>query len=262
MNIFDAQALLANAGLYSFGIDGAIGPKTLQAVRGVLGTTGTSWPDERRVIGAAQKLLNAMDFEAGSVDGFVGHNTDNALAAWRYFQIHGKREVVERTSLARATSGQIPHQNDVEAFYGTPGADIERQLAYAVLPFGMRLDWNLGETITRFRLHEKCIDPFYNALTEVYDQYGMSRMRALGIDRYAGGHMHRKMRGGSKWSMHAYGCAVDFFARPNGLRARCPQALFCGSDYKPFLDIMESHGWLPAVRLWGADAMHFQMARL
>lgn len=86
--------------------------------------------------------------------------------------------------------------------------------------------------------------------------------RDPGIDRYAGAYTHRKMRGGSKWSMHAFGCAIDFYAEPNGLRTRCPQALFCGTDYKDFLDIMEAHEWLPAIRLWGADAMHFQRARI
>jgi hypothetical protein len=86
--------------------------------------------------------------------------------------------------------------------------------------------------------------------------------RGTGIDRYAGAYTHRKMRGGSNWSMHAFGCAIDFYAEPNGLRTRCPQDLFCGSDYKDFLDIMEAHEWLPAIRLWGADAMHFQRARI
>jgi len=82
------------------------------------------------------------------------------------------------------------------------------------------------------------------------------------VDRFAGSYNPRKMRGGSQYSMHAYGCALDFYAAPNGLRMRCPDALFCGPQYKPFLDIMEKHGLLPAIRLWGADAMHFQMARL
>lgn len=156
----------------------------------------------------------------------------------------------------------LPRQSEVATYYGKPGLEIQSRLAMAVLPFALRLDWDVGITTQRFQLHKRCTGPFVAAMTEVFAHYGLTSMRALGIDRFAGGYVHRQMRGGTSWSMHAYGCAVDFYAGPNGLKVRCPDALFCKPDYKPFLDIMESHGWLPAIRLWGADAMHFQMARL
>lgn len=156
----------------------------------------------------------------------------------------------------------LPQQADVGTFYGRPGPTIEAQLTFAVLPFHLRLDWALDQTTRRVRLHKKCAPAFVAAMTEVWAAYGEQRFRALGIDRFAGAYAHRKMRGGKSWSMHAYGCAVDFYAAPNGLKVRCPDALFCKPEYKDFLDIMERHGWLPAIRLWGADAMHFQMARL
>jgi hypothetical protein len=156
----------------------------------------------------------------------------------------------------------IPRQREVRTFYGRPGPEIEAQLMYADLPFALRLDWELGQSVRRLRLHKKCAPAAVTALTAVRDHYGMAKMSELGIDRYAGGYNHRKMRGGKSWSMHAYGCAMDFYAAPNGLRTKCPDALFCKPEYKPFLDIMESHGWLPAIRLWGSDAMHFQMAKL
>jgi hypothetical protein len=156
----------------------------------------------------------------------------------------------------------IPLQRDVASYYGKPGAEIEGRLAMAVLPFRLRLDWDLAKSTNRVQLHQKCTAPFVAAMTEVFAHYGLPKMQELGIDRFAGGYVHRQMRGGSSWSMHAYGCAVDFYAGPNGLKVRCPDAVFCKPEYKRFLDIMESHGWLPAIRLWGADAMHFQMARL
>lgn len=156
----------------------------------------------------------------------------------------------------------IPRQSEVDKFYGRPGPEVEAQLGFAELPFDLRLDWDLAKTVRRVRLHKKCIPAFVAAMTEVHKHYGAQKMRELGIDRFAGAYNHRKMRGSSRWSMHAYGCAVDFYAAPNGLKVRCPDALFCKPEYKPFLDIMEKHGWLPAIRLWGADAMHFQMARL
>jgi hypothetical protein len=155
----------------------------------------------------------------------------------------------------------LPRQSECDTFYGRPGPEIESRLAYALLPFDLRLDWDLSTRIKRVRLHQKCTAPFVAAMVAVRAHYGPAQFSQLGIDRFAGGYNHRRMRGGSAWSMHAYGCAVDFYAGPNGLKTRCPQALFCGADYKPFLDIMQAHGWLPAIRLWGADAMHFQMAR-
>ena len=156
----------------------------------------------------------------------------------------------------------LPRQADCPTFYGKPGPEIEAQLVFAELPFHLRLDWDLGTTTRRVRLHKKCAPAFVAALSEVWSHYGETKFRDLGIDRFAGGYAHRVMRGGTKWSMHAYGCAVDFYAGPNGLKVRAPQALFSKPDYADFLDIMEKHGWLSALRLWGADAMHFQMARL
>lgn len=156
----------------------------------------------------------------------------------------------------------LPRQAEVGSFYGTPGLAIVKQLVMAELPFSLRLDWDLTKTTKRAQLHKKCAPAFVAAMIEVFAHFGLPEIKRLGIDRFAGGYNHRQMRGGTSWSMHAYGCAVDFYAGPNGLKVRCPDALFCRPEYKPFLDIMESHGWLPAIRLWGADAMHFQMARL
>lgn len=157
---------------------------------------------------------------------------------------------------------ELPRQSELDRFYGKPGPAIEAQLVFAELPFHLRLDWDLNAKVKRVRLHKKCAAAFVAAMVEVFAHYGEVEFRKLGIDRFAGGYNHRKMRGGTKWSLHAYGAAVDFYAAPNGLTVKCPDALFCKPEYKPFLDIMEKHGWLPAIRLWGADAMHFQMARL
>lgn len=259
----DVQALLAQAGLYGGGIDGIDGPKTRAGVKAALDGIGGDWSAKRREIGAGQTILNRLGFEAGSVDGYAGHNTNEALAAWKYDRAHGKREEVDRTPKGYGGgASSIPHQRDVGTYYGQPGDQIKSRLVRVELPFKLRIDFNLRQSTSRITVHERCAQQLENALISVQKEYGMERMNALGIDRYAGAYNHRKMRGGSKWSMHAYGCAIDFYAVPNGLRMQCPQALFCKPEYKAFLDIMEDHGWLPAIRLWGKDAMHFQMARL
>ena len=150
----------------------------------------------------------------------------------------------------------------MNSYYGVPGDAVRAQLVTLELPFSLRLDWNLRTSTNKIRVHRRAAPQLERALIAVRAHYGADGMRDLGIDRYAGAYTHRSMRSGSKWSMHAYGCAIDFYSEPNGLRTRCPQALFCGDAYQPFLDIMEANEWLPAIRLWGADAMHFQRARV
>lgn len=264
MKTTDIQTLLAAAGLYGGGIDGDAGPKTMAAVAKALGNTGGRWSQKRKLIGAGQKILNDAGFEAGKVDGYAGHNTGNAFAQWQYANVHGKREVVDRTPAAHylGKSSALPRQSDVSRFYGRPGDQIKGRLKTIELPFTLRIDYNLRQRTKKMTVHEKCAPSLLAAMIAVRAEYGEASMKALGLDRYAGGYNHRKMRGGTSYSMHAYGCAIDFYAQPNGLRMTCPQALFCGPDYVAFLDIMERHNWLPAIRLWGKDAMHFQQARL
>jgi hypothetical protein len=266
MNSTDVQMLLASAGYYRSAIDGDAGPLTMAAVAITernAGASSASWTKSRRLIAAGQRVLNAQGFEAGPVDGYAGHNTREALTAWRSAQA-GTSAAVEREPLPQQPgAGDIPTQSQCPVYYGQPGTDaLRNQLVYVTLPFDLRLDWALDQVTRRVRLHVKAAPSFEAAMLAVRDHYGLARMRELGIDRFAGGYVERRMRGGTSWSMHSYGCAVDFYAAPNALRTRCPQALFCGPDYAALLDIMQAHGWLPAIRLWGADAMHFQRARL
>lgn len=266
MNVHTVQLLMREANYYAGAIDGDDGPKTWAAVEITEKNAGDftqGWSRERRLVAAAQRVLNAMGYEAGAIDGYYGHNTREAET--QYFS--GKAAYVDRTPLPTAPKPRprIPSQAQCAAFYGDPEEGemwMQKHMTYAPAPAPLRLDWNLTQTTTRLRVHEKVAERLEQALAEVVKHYGVRRWRSLGLDRYAGGYMHRRMRGGSKWSMHAYGCAVDFYAAPNALRMRCPRALFCGEEYKAFLDIMEAHDWLPALRLWGADAMHFQVATL
>lgn len=273
MDVRQSQMLLAAARYYLGPIDGDPGPMTraaVQTVEGnaraagdVWGSRAMGWPWPRRLIAAGQAILNAQGFEAGTVDGWAGHNTAEALTAWLSGRVGTSASVTRDPTPKRPDPADLPRQRDCAAFYGEPGtAAISRRMTYAELPFDLRLDWALDQTVSRLRVHDLCAPSLVAALVAVEVEYGLGRMRDLGIDRYAGGYNPRRMRGGTAWSMHAYGCAVDFYAAPNALRTRAPRALFSGTDYAPFLDIMEAHGWLNGGRLWGADFMHFQQARL
>ena len=274
-----AQMLFADLGYYRGAIDGVAGPKTRAAVNIVEANasrtgaaTRSGWPDvvgwsaDRRLVAAAQAALAGQGVPAhdpGPVDGWFGPRTDEALVQWLSARA-GTSAAVERIPANdRPEPGDLPTQSGCAAHYGQPGtAAIRARITYAQLPVALRLDWNLDQYVSRIRIHEKCAPSLTAAVAAVLATYGEARMRALGLDRFAGSYVERRMRGGTSWSMHAYGCAIDIFAAPNGLRTRCPDALFCKPEYRDFLDIMEAHNWLPAIRLWGADAMHFQQARL
>ncbi|WP_238365124.1 M15 family metallopeptidase [Mesobacterium pallidum] len=270
MNERHLQMLMAATGHYHGGIDGQIGPKSRQAMRDIeaafrdrytFDPTGST--EARREVAVAQACLDKLGHDPGAIDGWMGNNTTEALNGFLFKQATGKAEVIDRTPLAAPVGGgSIPTQAEVGRVYGSPGDQIKKRLVTIKLPFSLRIDWNLRQKATRITVHRDCADQLMAALVAVHAHYGPDRMRDLGIDRYAGAYNHRKMRGGNSWSMHAYGCAIDFYAEPNGLRTQCPEALFCGAAYKDFLDIMQDHEWLPAIRLWGKDAMHFQRARL
>lgn len=273
MDLSDIQRALAEAGWYRGPIDGLDGPQMRAAVAaaedaqpGLYPVGADAWPNARRAVAAAQVALTVLGHEPGAIDGYAGHNTAEAYRAMMHRKAHGRPEVIARAphvnATAPAAARDLPRQSECTAVYGRPGPEIQSQLVTAKLPFAMRLDWALDQTVTKVTLHRLAAPTYVGALEAVRDRYDIEQMRALGIDRFAGGYVHRKMRGGTSWSMHAYGIAVDHYAGPNGLRMACPEALFCGTDYKPFLDIMEAHGWLPAIRLWGKDAMHFQRARM
>lgn len=269
MRVKDCQRLLASIGAYKGGVDGDYGPKTEWAATQYASINNVDirrLSKKRRLIAVCQHILNSKGFEAGSVDGYAGHNTNNAYEAWEYKKIHGKKESVKRKPApykpSKPSGGYIPTQAECPSYYGKTRKQVESQLVTITVPFYFVIAWNKRQKTNKLRLHKKCAQRFKDAWTEVYKHYGDAGMKKLGLNVQGGTFIWRKMRGGSRLSMHSYGCAQDVHPKGNGLRVGCPQAKFCKPEYKAFLDIMEKHGCLPAIRLWGKDAMHFQVARL
>ena len=269
MNNQDMQRLLAAAGYYKGAIDGIMGAGSTGAVTQIINNHYTSthsiqvWTKDRRAVAACQLILKYAGYEVGEIDGWVGNLTIGALLEWNHQQVYGER--LNLSPLGKPVvriETKFPKQYSVDKFYGQPGVEIKHQLVYADLPYKMVLDYNMSETVSRIRLHKKCIESAINGFEEIEKYYTASQRAAFGLDRYAGGYMHRRMRGGKAWSMHAYGCAMDFYAAPNGLTTRCPDALFCRPEYKAFFDIWESHGWVSLGRAIGRDWMHIQAAGL
>lgn len=259
------QRLYATHG-YKGAIDGIFGVKTEKAIKGIVSTFGKTsltykWSNARKAIAAGQILLEEYGFKPGTIDGYWGHNSENAFIEWEYAQLNeGKALILDATLQHLGIRTVFPPQSGFRDFYGAPGVGgpAESQLVSIVPPYQMRLDYALGQKVKTIRLHKKCADSALAALTAIEKHYGEKRLGILGLDRFAGGYFARLMRGGTSWSTHAYGAALDFYAAPNGLTTRCPQALFCGEAYVKFFDIWEDHGWTSLGRAIGRDWMHVQ----
>ena len=265
------QTLLKAAGYYGGELDGQIGPKSRAAVDTLLNrraseatTNPARWSADRRAVGAGQLVLKHAGHPVGAIDGYWGNATQGAFLEWDHYRRTGTALAFEKSPLASAPapSFAFPTQSGATAFYGAPGAAVQSQLVMIDTPFPMRIDWNLSQTSQRAQLHKKCADSALVALNKILAHYGYERLRQLGLDRTAGTYNHRKMRGGTSWSMHAYGCAWDWYAAPNGLNTYAPQALFSKPEYAAWLDIWESVGWTSLGRAIGRDYMHVQAARL
>lgn len=145
------------------------------------------------------------------------------------------------------------NQDALIAFYGTPGADVERQLVSVVPPFRMTYE---GKPIQAIRFHRKASAALQAALKEIWDHYAhdQKQIDTLGISRYAGAYNPRFIRGSSsKWSNHAYGAAIDLNAEDNGFGKGH------GTIPQPVIDAFKRQG-----ARWGGDyhgrtdPMHFE----
>ncbi len=278
MNNKDMQRLLTAAGYYKGMIDGALGKDSRAAAFKLLNRHSDKirahkdWSNQRAVIAACQIVLLFAGHSPGEIDGYLGHNTREAFNDWDAQNSARGVRSLEPVPLDtyHPVKSAFPSQAGVVAFYGKPGlpgTDKEKamaaQLVDVAFPMPFRIDYNLDQRAVRMRLHRKCAESASKALIQSVNYYGESQFQKLGLDRFAGSYRPRLMRGSKKtFSMHAYGCAHDWYAEPNGLTTRCPQALFCGEQYKAFFDIWEAHGWTSLGRAIGRDWMHLQAASL
>jgi hypothetical protein len=137
----------------------------------------------------------------------------------------------------------------MKSFYGDPG-DVARLVNLPVIGLGIKY---AGQPVRAVRCHERVAE----SLGRVLRRIAASEHRAI-LDHYAGCYNYRPMRGGSTWSKHAWGAAIDLMPATNGNHTHWPTKATMP------LEIMEAFaldGWLSAGAFWARDAMHFQATR-
>lgn len=160
-----------------------------------------------------------------------------------------------------------PHQNDVDNFYGNPrGRDgrpsqvwEKANIVSVPTPWKLVTSWD-GATVRGIRVHKKCAESFRIVLEEIWTGAGKSqeKIEGWGMHLFGGGYNFRLMKGGTRLSMHSWGCAVDFDPARNGFGDTTPNFAKNPVVLKAFAD----QGWT-----WGGgwtkpDGMHWQAAQI
>jgi hypothetical protein len=113
-----------------------------------------------------------------------------------------------------------------------------------------------GKRVTKSRCHLRVAASLKRVLTEI-GSLGEREILEEAED-YGGIFNFRPKRGGTSYSVHSWGAAIDLDADDNTFRDTWP----IKADMP--LEIMEAfarEGWQSAGAFWGYDAMHFEATK-
>lgn len=147
---------------------------------------------------------------------------------------------------------------ELKRVYGIPNQEGS-YLVSIKLPYPMRLAWDKDVKVTRMRCHEKVADEFTNVFNSLISCYGYDYLVELGIDLFGGCFNFRKMRGGSDWSRHSWGVAIDLDPARNRLRWNSNKANFSKPEYQDLHRIFYDNGFCNQGIEKGFDFMHFEI---
>ena len=143
--------------------------------------------------------------------------------------------------------------------YGTPSITGAEYLVTLELPYPMRLAWDLDTKVSKMRVHKMVKDNFKGVFDDLLAEYGYEKLVKLGIDLFGGCFAYRKMRGGTSWSKHSWGIAIDLDPVRNQLHETKATARFARPEYKPMIDIFYKHGFIGLGPEKNYDWMHFEI---
>lgn len=144
--------------------------------------------------------------------------------------------------------------------YGTPTVTGAEYLVTLELPYPMRLAWDLDTKVSKMRVHKLVKDNFKRVFDDLLAHYGYEKLVELGIDLFGGCFAYRKMRGGSSWSKHSWGIAIDLDPVRNQLHETSRTARFARPEYKPMIDIFYKHGFIGLGPERDFDWMHWEIS--
>ncbi len=225
-----------------------------------------------------QRRLKELGFDPGELDGKSGARTLRAIKAFQIangLAADGRvgpvtsaalfpDDAVENTDAVapvntpNAANGSWPRQVDCMKYYGGVGL-FQKKMA---LPFPMRLAWDKSVVVRSISVHEKVHDSASRAFRKIADRYSEAQRKDMGLDLFGGSLNVRKMRGGSAYSMHSWGIAIDFDPERNQLKWGRDKARLAQPDAADFWRFWAEEGWISLGQARDFDWMHIQAARL
>ena len=142
--------------------------------------------------------------------------------------------------------------------YGIPSKN-PNYLVTLNLPYPMRLSWDKNVKVNKIQCHKLAASKLDSIFKEILSTYGYEKIVELGIDLYGGCFNFRAMRGGSEYSRHSWGIAIDLDPERNQLKTKWSNAQFSKLEYKPMIDIFYKNGFVSLGKEKGFDAMHFEV---
>lgn len=147
---------------------------------------------------------------------------------------------------------------EIIAKYGEPD-EAGSYLVSIDLPYPMRLAWDINKKVTKMRCHNLAASHFKLVFADLLIHYGQTKLTELGIDLFGGCFAYRAMRGGTDWSRHSWGIAIDLDPQRNQLKEDKSTARFARLEYKPMIDIFYKHGFISLGIEKNYDYMHFEL---
>jgi hypothetical protein len=249
-------------------VDGVPGEKTYAAVEKALKKRVAGLPEDyldwtprRKTFAYMQLLCKEHNIEVGKIDGLWGPQTDYAVGVFSHLNQYGVLPPPWRDDVfPDANPNNWPMRDDSKliAFYGEAGT----HQVNVQLPYPHRIAWEPGHVITSFSCHEKVHDSIKRVLQRSLDHYGMDRIGELRLNMWGGCLNVRRERGGTRWSTHAWGIAIDYDPDHNRLEWGRDRAAFAGPEYDPWWRFWGEEGWVSLGRTKNYDWMHVQAARL